>query len=103
MLSKVIGEEQFGFLQNRKIHDAVAISQEVLHSVKKKNLKEAILKLDLSKSYDRVNWTFLHLVLIQMGMNIIMVNWIMGCLQSASFVVLINGSPSHFFKASRGL
>jgi len=38
-----------------------------------------------------------------MGLNLISVNLIMGCLQSASFVVLINGSPSHFFKASRGL
>jgi hypothetical protein len=84
MLSEVIGEEQFGFLQNRQIHDAVAIAQEVLHSVKKRNLKETILKLDLSKSYDRVNWTFLRLVLIQLGMNLNLVNWIMGCLQSSS-------------------
>jgi hypothetical protein len=103
MLSKVIGEDRFGFLQNRQIHDAVAISQEVLHSVKKKNLKAAILKLDLSKAYDRVNWTFLRLVLIQMGMNLSTMNWIMGCFQNASFAVLINGSPSYFFKASRGL
>jgi len=27
----------------------------------------------------------------------------MGCLQIASFVILINGAPSYFFKASRGL
>jgi hypothetical protein len=103
ILSKVIGDEQFGFLQNRQIHDAVAIAQESLHSVKKKKLKVAFLKLDLSKAYDRVNWTFLRLVLIQMGMNLKMVNWIMGFLNSASFAVLINGAPSRFFRASRGL
>jgi hypothetical protein len=85
MLSAFIGEEQFGFLHNRQIHDVVSIAQEVLHSVKKRNLKETILKLDLSKAYDRVNWTFLHLVLIQMGMSLKVVNWIMGCIQSASF------------------
>jgi hypothetical protein len=81
----------------------VEIAQEVLHSVKKNNLKETILKLDLSKAYDRVNWTFLRLVLIQMGMSIKTMNWIMGCLQSESFIVLINISPSIFFRASRGL
>jgi hypothetical protein len=36
-------------------------------------------------------------------MNLNSVNWIMGCLQSSSFAVLINGARSRFFKASRGL
>ena len=35
ILSKVITEEQFGFLQNRQILDAVSIAQEVIHSIKK--------------------------------------------------------------------
>jgi hypothetical protein len=102
-LCEIIGEEQFGLLQNRQIHDTVATAQEVLHWVKQKNLKFIILKLDLSKAYDRVSWTFLHLSLLQVGINVNMVNWIMGCIQSASFVVFINGSSSRFFKASRGL
>jgi hypothetical protein len=59
--------------------------------------------MDLSKAYDCVNWTFLQLVLIELGMNLKMVNWIMGSLTSASFVVLMNEYPSCFFRASRGL
>jgi hypothetical protein len=90
LLSKVIGDEQFGFLQNRQIHDASGLSTRVSTFSEKKKLKVAFFKLDLSKSFDRVNWTFLRLVLIQLGMNLKMVNWIMGCLNSASFAVLIN-------------
>jgi hypothetical protein len=60
------------------------------------------MKLDLSKAYDKVNWTFVHLALIHNGINLSTVNWIMGCIESSSLIVLINGSPSSFFRRSRG-
>ena len=31
------------------------------------------------------------------------VNWIMGCVTSTCFVVLVNGTPSYFFQDSRGI
>jgi hypothetical protein len=34
ILSEVILEEQFVFLQRRKIHDVIAIAQEAIHFVK---------------------------------------------------------------------
>ena len=66
-LSLGISEEQFGFLENRQIADAIAIAQETLHSIKVKNKKALVLKLDLIKAYDRVDWGFLRLVLLQVG------------------------------------
>jgi hypothetical protein len=50
------------------------------------------MKLDLAKAYDKVNCVFIRLSLIKMGMNLNIVNWVMGCIEFASFVVLINGS-----------
>ena len=43
------------------------------------------------------------LVMIQIGMDLETDNWIMGCFQLDSFAVLINGSPSNFFRSMRGL
>lgn len=49
-LSKFISQEQNGFLQDRSIHDAVANSQESLHSLHTKNLDATILQIDLRKA-----------------------------------------------------
>lgn len=79
----------------------LGIAQEGIQTVKTK-IPAANMKIDLSKGCDKVKWFFLRL-LLQMGMNLITVSWIMGCLSSLSFAVLINDSPSDFFDASRGL
>jgi len=52
-LSKSISQEQFGFLASRQIHEAIGFSQETLHSIKISKTKGAIIKIDLSKAYDR--------------------------------------------------
>jgi hypothetical protein len=102
-LSTGISKEQFGFLEGRQITDAIGVAQEALHSIKIKNNKALVLKLDMMKAYDRVDWGFLRLVLLQIGMSLEATDWIMGCVNSANFSVLINGSPSSFFKSTRGL
>jgi hypothetical protein len=102
-LSEIIFEEQFDFLFKRQIHEVMALAQEVMHSMKTSKVSLVLLKLNLRKAYDKVSWIFLRLVLIQMGMNLAFVNWIMGCIQFASFVVPIHDSPSCFFGTLRGL
>ena len=102
-LDASISPQQFGFLKNRQILDPIAITQEVLHTVKTRKRCALILKLELAKYFDRVNWTFIHLILIQIGVPLVGVNWILRCISSANFVVLINGSPSSFFPPSHGI
>ena len=43
------------------------------------------------------------LILFQIGLPLEGVNYIMGCLSLVNFALLINGSPTHFFTASRGI
>ena len=91
------------FWQRILIFDKLNVVKEALHTIKSKHLCAFIIKLDLIKAFDRVNWTFIRLLLIQIGAPLQLVNWIMGCVSSATFAVLINGSPSSFFPASRGI
>jgi hypothetical protein len=103
ILSRALSSEQLGFLKGRQILDAIGMAQECLHSIKAKKQKTLILKLDLKKAYDCVSWDFLRLILVQTGFNILSINWIMSCVVSSSFVVLINGETSPFFHSERGL
>ena len=55
LLSKHIYSEQFGFLKGIQIHEAIGVAQEELHSMKTHKIKGAILKINLSKAYDKVS------------------------------------------------
>lgn len=52
ILSCHISPEQFSFLHNKKIHEAIGTTQEAMHYIKTKNLKGSILKIDLSEDFD---------------------------------------------------
>lgn len=63
ILSANISSEQFAFLHKLQIHEAIGTAQELLHSMKRKNLKGMILKVDLSKAFDRVNLLYIRMLL----------------------------------------
>jgi len=103
VLSAHISKEQFGFLEGRQIHEAIGVAQDGLHSIKTKKLKGVVLKIDLSKDYDRVNCLYLRLLLTHLGFHLDFIRWIMSCITLVSFAVLINGVVSQFFHFERGL
>lgn len=59
-----ISQEQFFFSKQRQIHDAIVMAQEFLHTIKTKHPQTLILKLDLIKACDCMDWSFLWLELV---------------------------------------
>lgn len=102
-MSKCLSSEKLGFLKGRRIQDAIGTTHESLHSIKKIILKSLVLKLDLKKAYDSIDWEYLTLVLLTVGFGVKLTDWIMCCVSSASFAVLINGEAMDYFKVWRGL
>jgi len=66
-------------------------------------MKSLVLKLDLKKAYDIIDGEYLRLVLLTVGFRVKLTDWIMCCVSSASFAVLINGEVRDYFKVWRGL
>lgn len=62
-----------------------------------------ILKLDLHKAYDSIDWAFLYLFLIKVVLGVRIIDWIMAYVTSTNFVVVINVYPLNFFWAGKGL
>ena len=70
------------------------IASEAIDSRLKSNIPGLLLKMDTERAYDHVNWDFLLLVMWW-------ISWINWCISIASFSVLINGTPSGFFRSSK--
>ena len=62
-----------------------------------------VFKLDISKAYARVKWSFLEKVLTKFGFLGKSLKMIMNCVTSTSFVVLVNGAPLGVFTKGIGL
>ena len=103
VVSKVVSPTLNAFVERRQILDVALIANEAIDSLLKWDESGVLCKLYLEKAYDHINWDFLLTVVQKMGFGVKWVGWIRWCISTASFSILINGSPSSFFQSTRGL
>ncbi|KAL6343049.1 hypothetical protein AAG906_017861 [Vitis piasezkii] len=103
VMGEVISYSQHAFVHGRQILDVVLITNEALDSRLKGNNPGLLLKMDIEKAFDHVKWDFLMDVMSKMGFGHRWIKWMNWCCSTATFSILINGSPSGFFRSSRGL
>lgn len=103
ILPNIITEEQKAFIKNRHLLDGLTTIHELLHSLQRYNRKGLLLKLDMKKAFDRINWSFLQKLLLQPGFEEAWVSWLSSLFMSPSFSILINGSSRGYFHSQRGL
>lgn len=106
VLPKVISESQSAFVRGSLITDNVLVAYEMFHYLRKKKKGAKgfmVMKLYMSKAYDRVEWAFIRSMMLKLGFGGGVVELIMRCISSVSYSILFNGFPSQMFLPGRGL
>jgi hypothetical protein len=103
-MPSIISEEQKGFIHDRNIKDCLCVASEAANLLHNKSFGGNLaLKIDITKAFDTLNWSFLLKVLKTFGFNDTFINWIHVILQSAFLSVSINGKSHGYFNCSRGV
>ncbi|KAL8157814.1 hypothetical protein AgCh_002506 [Apium graveolens] len=91
LLDNIVSPTQSAFVPGRMISDNIMVSFEIMHYLKRRKFgKEGYmaLKLDMSKAYDRIEWSFLQAMLRKMGFSDWWVHLVLQCVSTVSYTIV---------------
>lgn len=106
VLPKIISTTQSAFVLGRLITDNIIVAFEVLHSMHcrvRRSDAYVALKLDMSKTYNKLEWCFITVVMERMGFAKRWIDLFSHCIKLVSYLILINGNPQPVFKPMRAI
>ncbi|VFQ77971.1 unnamed protein product [Cuscuta campestris] len=104
LLPKIISPEQGAFQKGKSIDDHILLAQEAIHGLDRKVFGgNLIIKIDMEKAFDSMNWNFLEGILRAFGFSQAAINLLMTNLRNTLISMLINGEPQGFSAMSRGV
>ncbi|KAH0689336.1 hypothetical protein KY289_016694 [Solanum tuberosum] len=104
VIGSVISKTQAGFIPGRKGVDNIILTHELVHAYNRKNVSPRyMIKVDIQKAYDTVDWRYLEQVMAGLRFLKRFIDWEMQCVTTVSYSILINGELTKPFESARGL
>lgn len=104
ILPTLISSSQSAFVPGRLLVENVLLATELVSGYNWKRIsKRCMLKIDLQKVFDTLNWDFILFTLEALAFPPPFINLIKQCLTTTQFSVAINGESCGYFKGTRGL
>nr|GEW74977.1 hypothetical protein [Tanacetum cinerariifolium] len=104
VLGGLVDDYQSAFISSRQISDNILLTQELMRNYHRDSRDAKVaFKIDVQKAYDSVKYSFIRQCLVHFGFHKRMIDWIMNCLSSLSFMISVNGDHYGYFKGQRGL
>lgn len=103
ILQKLISPQQTAFLPGRNIHHSLVMLGEMLHQAEQLGEDYVLLKLDVVKAFDRLDWPFLIALLEKAGYSGMLTIFVKASFANASSAVLINGIPTERIPLARSV
>lgn len=96
IIPQIISPFQSAFVPGRLVTDNILAANETAHFIHNKQSGQdgyLALKLDLSKAYDRMEWSFLRQVMERFGFARPWIDMVMQCVTYVRYSFLLHGKP----------
>ncbi|XP_074306007.1 uncharacterized protein LOC141641235 [Silene latifolia] len=104
VLPDIVNSSQGGLVKGRIIMENALICQDLVRLYNKKAVSfKYLIKIDLRKAYDIVEWIFVEQMLKALKFPARFIHLIMTCVTSPSYSLNVNGNSFGFFNGKRGL
>nr|GEY40136.1 hypothetical protein [Tanacetum cinerariifolium] len=103
-LGNLVYINQSAFVLGRRISNNILLTQKLMRNYhSRRGPPRCASKVYIQKAYDIIDWAFLKSILIGFGFHHKMVDWIMVCVSTTSYLVCVNGDLHGWFRGKQGL